>query len=417
MEDHLVPIDSESGPNRIPDKAPSNAKNHFEMRDRRRRLKAARKGMRRNLRPKPPRRKNWALDRHDGADDAERSRHERIMPIDEGDRRHALEQAAFRNPDAQPGAPSPRQSAVPGRPGTVITVSSGLCTVERDGVRIHCRIKTALTARETAFTNAVAVGDQVIVRDDGGDGGIIEDVLPRRTALTRPDVFHGHRRQVVVANADQILIVSSWREPFFWPELVDRCLIAALRSGLRSVVCMNKSDLAGNARDIENALQSYQALGHRTVKSSGLTGEGVAELADLLRNRTTVLTGLSGTGKSSLISAVQPDLRLRTSQVITSRKRRGEGRHTTTQSTMHRLEAGGFVVDTPGIREFGLSGLRRQELAGFFPEIAGLALDCRFSDCAHLDELGCAVRAGEATGSVPASRYHSYRLIHGTLPE
>ena len=127
----------------------------------------------------------------------------------------------------------------------------------------------------------------------------------------------------------------------------------------------------------------------------------------------TALAGMSGTGKSSLISAVQPGLDLRVAEVDGS----GEGRHTTTQATMLGLEGGGFVVDTPGVREFGLAGLRRRQLAGFYPEITSLAPSCRFNDCAHLDEPGCAVSAGRERGVVPTSRYHSYRAIRETLPE
>ena len=391
-------------------------KDPFERRERRRRLKVARKGLRRNLRRKPPRKKSWELDGGEGPNH-EYDRHERIMPIDEADRRRAIERAAYKNPAAQPGPARAGASTVQGHTGTVVSVSTGLCTVVRDGAELQCRVKSTLTARESEFTNAVAVGDEVLLHDDGAGGGVVQEVLPRRSALARPDVFHSHRRQVIVANADQILIVSSWREPLFWPELVDRCLIAAQRSNLLPIVCINKTDLAEDAGELDGTLQPYVALGHRTIRCSGLTGAGVDELGDLLLNKTTVLTGLSGTGKSSLISAVQPGLRLRTSHVSRSRKRRGEGRHTTTQVTMLRLESGGFVVDTPGIREFGLSGLRCQELAGYFPEVSGLATECRFNNCAHLDDPGCAVQAASAAGTLSATRYHSYRSIYETLPK
>ena len=270
---------------------------------------------------------------------------------------------------------------------------------------------------ETSFTNVVAVGDEVKVSEDGSGGGMVDEVLPRRSALARPDVHAGNRSrrsQVIVANADQLLIVSSWREPQFWPELVDRCIIAAQRSELIPVVCVNKIDLANDAAEVEKALEPYEAVGYRIVKTSVVTGEGVTALRELLRDKTTALTGMSGTGKSSLISAVQPGLELRTSEVSSSR---AEGRHTTTQVVMLGLAAGGFVVDTPGIREFGLSGLRPHELASFYPEISALAPMCRFNDCAHIEEPGCAVRAGEEDGTVHASRYHTYRTIRETLPK
>ena len=389
---------------------------NFEKAIRGRRLQKALKGKRRNLEPKPPRKKDWTRESYDSWDDSNLDQRERIMPIDERDRRRSLEQAAFKDPGAQP-VPKKRAPVAPDGPGTVVSVSSGLCVVELAGTRLQCRIRSKLTAAETSFTNVVAVGDEVRVSDDGSGGGIIEEVLPRRTVLARPDVFHSHRRQVIVANSDQLLIVSSWREPQFWPELVDRCIITAQRGGLMPIVCVNKIDLAEDAVELEDALQPYETLGHRIIKTSVVTGEGVTELRDLLRDKTTALTGMSGTGKSSLISAAQPGLDLRTAQVSSSRKRQGEGRHTTTQVTMLSLEAGGFVVDTPGVREFGLSGLRRHELASFYPEISALAPRCRFNNCAHLEEPGCAVRAGKENGAVHASRYHTYKAILGTLPE
>ena len=263
----------------------------------------------------------------------------------------------------------------------------------------------------------MAVGDAVVVSDDGAGGGIVEEILPRRSALMRPDASYSHRLQVVVANADQVLIVSSWREPYFWPELVDRCIIAAQRSGLSPIICVNKVDLVANHAELNATLQPYEALDYRIIRTSTVTGEGVGLLRDTLKNKITVLTGLSGTGKSSLISAVQPGLWLRTSEVSRSSRHRGEGQHTTTQVTMLHLEDGGAVVDTPGVREFGLSGLRRHQIAGFFPEIATLTSGCRFNNCTHLNEPGCAVQDGVVTGAVPTSRYHSYRLIRETLPE
>jgi ribosome biogenesis GTPase len=221
---------------------------------------------------------------------------------------------------------------------------------------------------------------------------------------------------MVVANADQLLVVSSWREPSIWLELIDRYLIAALRSGLEPIICVNKVDLAEDEAELRETLLPYHGLGHRTTLTSAITGEGVDELRCLLADRTTVLAGLSGTGKSSLLSVVQPGLNLKTGDISTS-PGRTVGRHTTAQAAMFRLEAGGAVIDTPGIQEFGLAGLRRDELAGFFPEIVALASSCRFNNCSHASEPDCAVIAAQGAGSLAASRYHSYRAIHATLPE
>ena len=336
------------------------------------------------------------------------------MLIDEGDRRRGLEKAVLWATEVKP-SPHSRSPITAGELGTVVSVSRGLCVVEINGVRLQCRIRGKLTAAETSFTNAVVVGDEVKVSSDGMESGsgIVEDVVPRTSLLTRADVSYGHLRQLIVANVDQVLIVSSWREPRFWPELVDRCIIAAQRSGLMPIVCINKVDLAVDAAETRDALQPYEILGHRIITTSAVTGEGICMLRKVLRDKKTALAGMSGTGKSSLISAVHPGLSLRISHVSKS----GEGRHTTTQATMMGLDIGGFVVDTPGIREFGLSGLRRHELAAFYPEIAPLALKCRFNNCSHVEEPGCAVMEGLRNGAVYLSRYHSFRAIRGTLSE
>ncbi len=340
------------------------------------------------------------------------------MPIDERDRRRAIERAAFEEDAALPDASEPTPATLNG-PGRVVSVSGGLSIVEIEGTRLQCHIRSKLTTAETSFTNVVAVGDKVIVNIDGDGGGVIEEILPRVSSLTRPDVFHGHRRQVIVANAEQVLIVSSWREPHFWPEFVDRCLIASQLSDLVPIVCINKIDLAleEDAAKLEEVVQTYAALGYRVIKTSAVTGEGVDTLREVLRGKTSVLAGMSGTGKSSLISRVHPGFNLRVSEVSSSSKNLGEGRHTTTLATMFSLDFGGYVVDTPGVRVFGLSGLRRHQLTEFYPEVASLGRECRFGDCSHVEEPDCAVREGLEDGKVHENRYHSYRTIRDTLPE
>ena len=382
----------------------------------RRTMRQVRKQIKRNRQPKPARRKNWMPDSFDDLDEFyDLPKTEPVMPRGERERRQAVMAAALTTLENQASADEellPAEEPT-GSQGVVVEVSSGLCCVDLGGHSLICGLRGSLTAQDTGFTNVVAVGDEVVVSENSSDRGVVEAVLPRRSVLARPDVFYHHLKQVIAANADQLLIVASWRDPIFWPELTDRYLIAAERNNLSPIICVNKIDLAENLADCQSALRPYLDLRYRVLFTSALTDEGVSGLREVLRGRMTVLAGLSGVGKSSLLSAVEPGLQLRTGEVS---ERSGEGQHITTQVNLFRLDIGGFVVDTPGIREFGLSGLRRAELARFYPEMTAVERNCRFSDCSHLHEPGCAVQAAVRQGLVSATRYHNYRKIYADLP-
>jgi len=382
----------------------------------RRTMRQVRKQIKRNRQPKPARRKNWMPDSFDDLDELyDLPQAERIMPRGERERRQAVMDAALATLEEQDSADEelPATEEPLGLQGVVVEVSSGLCRVDVGGRSLTCALRGSLTAQDTGFTNVVAVGDEVIVSENSSKQGVVEAVLPRRSVLARPDVFYRHLKQVIVTNADQLLIVASWRDPIFWPELTDRYLIAAERNNLLPLICVNKIDLAEDVTDYQSALRPYLHLGYRVLFTSALSGEGVNVLREALRGRMTVLAGLSGVGKSSLLSAIQPGLQLRSGEVS---ERSGEGQHVTSQVNLFRLDVGGFVVDTPGIREFGLSGLHRAELARFYPEMTAVQGSCRFSDCSHLHEPGCAVRAAVRQGAVSATRYHNYRKIYAELP-
>lgn len=386
-------------------------------------MRLVRKQLKRNREPNRVRTRNWLrrepsdtqdLDEWNTTEEWDSPQSERVMPIGERERRDANRVrllALLGEQEQTVHAETPADGA--GAQGIVLEVSTGLCRVDVHGRQVLCSLRGSLGAVETGFTNVVAVGDQVYVEEANGAQGVVTGVLPRRSVLVRPDVFQSHLQQVIVANADQLLIVASWREPPIWLELIDRYLIAAERNALTPVICVNKVDLADNTEACRLESQPYLRLGHPVLFTSATRGDGVDDLRQRLRDRTTVLAGLSGVGKSSLLQAVQPGLRLRTSEVS---ERRHAGRHTTTQVNMLRLEAGGFVVDTPGIREFGLVGLARRDLAQYYPEIVALGIDCRFGDCSHMDEPDCAVRAGVGSGLVSTARYHNYRKIWSELP-
>ena len=379
----------------------------------RRQSPGARKTLRRSgsVKRTRARQNDWTSTTDRDWDDATPERLERIMPRDERDRRRRIEQAATETGPADPGLGVER-AAADAEVALVTAVAGMSARIERDGTEYPATIRGLLTELDTGYINPVAVGDRAVITMDGAGAWAIGDVLPRKTVLARMDPYLAPRQQIVAANVDQLLIVSSWRDPDLWLELVDRYLISAGLSEIEPVICINKADLVDDIPEYEATVSVYRDMGHRVLLTSAVTGQGISELKSALARSLTAVVGLSGTGKSSLMAAVQPGLDIRVGEISDAHR---QGRHTTAQSTLYRLETGGYVADTPGIREFGIVGLTLGELPLYFPEIDELAADCRFSNCSHLEEPGCAVRAGEERGRISASRVASYRAVFDEL--
>jgi ribosome biogenesis GTPase len=253
--------------------------------------------------------------------------------------------------------------------GDVIQVFSLYSDVNVSGKLYQCVVRKTLSKLSDS---AIVVGDRVRVRDldlideQGKPQAVIEQVLPRSSILTRSDSFKGIEQHPIVANARQMLIVASVREPKVKWGLVDRMLIAAQAGNLKPIVCLNKSDL-GLDDDSKSALAHYAAIDVETLTTSVPASRGLEELKDLLRDQITVLAGHSGVGKSTLINAVEPNLNLRTGDISNYT---GKGRHTTTSARRYPLSTGGAVIDTPGVKLFGLWGVTSDNLLDFFPDIA-----------------------------------------------
>ena len=375
-------------------------------------LKKVRKEMKNNRKSKRVRRKDWQVDDFDEFDDI---LDERMIPRGEREQRKKIQLEALAELEEDTNQPEQFHNQV-GEQGVVTEVSSGFCRVNLGPANpnLVCTVRGSLTAHDTGFTNIVTVGDNVQVSINGTEQGVIEAVLPRHSALVRPESFHGYKKQVIAANVDQLLIVAAWRNPHIWLELIDRYLIAARRNKLQPIICINKTDLANDVAACRAEMLPYVKLDYRLIFTSTVTGYGIEELQAVLRNRTTVLAGLSGVGKSSLLAAVQPGSTIRVGAV---NEDSGDGRHTTTQASWHSLDIGGAVVDTPGIREFGLSGLQAAELGQFYPEIEALAHRCRFADCSHIHEPGCEVVTAVEQGRVSAVRYKNYTKIYEALAQ
>jgi ribosome biogenesis GTPase len=274
--------------------------------------------------------------------------------------------------------------------GLAIKVYGGFCFVWFEGKAGKCTLRGKLRTK-----GRVLAGDEVVFKDLAGGRGVVEDVKPRRSELVRPPV----------ANADQALVVTSFQDPSPALNLLDRILVHCEAAGIRAVICVNKLDLADSGAEGEAWIQTYRGAGYPTLLTSAVTGEGVLAVREVLTGRITVLAGPSGSGKSSLINAVQPGLNLPTGEISAKLQR---GRHVTRHVELLVLDGGGWVADAPGFSVLRLEGIDRMELAGLFPEFAEHAGGCRFTDCIHYREPDCAVRRAVAGGSVARFRYAHY---------
>ncbi|MEL6443207.1 MAG: ribosome small subunit-dependent GTPase A [Bacteroidota bacterium] len=316
-------------------------------------------------------------------------------------------------PEAAPEAPSTAEGVVARSTGSWYDV------LLPDGERIQARArgKFRLIAEEIDETNPVAVGDHVEIRLEDDGTALITDIRPRTTKLSRRAAGRRHSREhVLVANVDAAWCVQSVFAPKFNSGFVDRVLVMAEAYGVEAGVVINKADLMVGHKKAEEAIgfwiSLYESLGYPVLLTSAELGIGVDEFRDALTDRTSVVAGPSGVGKSSLLNAVDPALDLRTGEVS---QKTQKGKHTTTFYTLYPLAAGGYVVDTPGIREFGLWDMTPPELGGYFVEMRPLIQDCRFPNCTHDHEPGCAVTAAVDEGTVTLERYGSYLNILASL--
>jgi len=239
--------------------------------------------------------------------------------------------------------------------------------------------------------------------EPGGDLFGVVDVEPRRSLLSRR-VPEGRGARPVAANVDHVFVVTATADPAPLPQLIDRLLVVAEANSIPAAVVVNKIDL-----DPGVALgERFRSAGYEVFRTSAVTGEGIAAFRTALTSGTSVVTGPSGGGKSSLLNAIQPGLRLRTGEISTKARR---GRHTTVSAIMVPLAGGGFLMDTPGFSEVGLWGIEARDLPECFPEMRPLLGQCRYADCRHMIEPGCTVRTAVAEGRIQADRYNSYRAL------
>jgi ribosome biogenesis GTPase len=292
--------------------------------------------------------------------------------------------------------------------GVVTAVFGPLVRVQVENQASVVPFRRKLRWYEGTEDRRLVVGDHVTVEGRAPDLIVVE-VGPRRTTLTRRSPGE-HRPRVIAANVDQAVVVMATSSPEPNPRLLDRLLVACHHAGIEPVVCFNKVDQGTAA--IDGWIGDYQDAGYEIVLASARTARGVGCLARRVAGRTTLFCGPSGVGKSALLNAIHPGYRLREGSISEAT---GKGRHTTTTAQLLALPGAGFVVDTPGLREFGLWDLAVPDLQACFPEIARSASGCSFADCGHLTEAGCAVRSAVDAGTLSARRYTSFLKLREEL--
>jgi ribosome biogenesis GTPase len=322
--------------------------------------------------------------------------------------------------EGEAGTPAARAAdAIPGR---VLRVHGLYSFVEADDGRVfRCTVRRVLKSLTTDERSVVTTGDRVLFsRQETGDRrqetqdpltpdprplppaeGVIEHVHPRKGVLTRAS---RRREHVLVANVDQLVIVMSLVQPDLKPHLIDRYIATARKGDLAPILCLNKADLADPV-ELQPLVGAYSQLGIPTLLTSATTGLGIDRLRVLLAGRATVFSGQSGVGKSSLLNAIQPELALRVKSVSEETQK---GQHTTTAAELIRLDTGGWVVDTPGVRQLQLWDTRPEEVEGLFDEFRPLVPLCGFPDCTHTHEQRCAVKDAVQRNLVSDRRYFSY---------
>jgi len=297
--------------------------------------------------------------------------------------------------------------------GTVIRNTGSQYIVRLDsGAELHCKVKGNFRIKGLRTTNPVAVGDRVDTGEPGQDGvAFITAVLPRQNYIIRRSTNLSKAAHIIAANIDCAILVATLVHPATPLTFIDRFLATAEAYNVPAALVINKIDLLPDAEDrelLDAVLGLYRSIGYGAVGISAETGEGMDKLSEILAGKTSLISGNSGVGKTTLINALIPGLNLRTGEISAAHD---TGMHTTTFSEMFSLPGGGEIIDTPGIRGFGTVEFKPEEVGHYFPEIFRLSEQCRFGNCTHTHEPGCAVLEALDEHRIAQSRYTSYLSI------
>lgn len=299
-------------------------------------------------------------------------------------------------------------------PGTVIRSTGSWSTVLlEDGSELSCKLRGQYRIKELRTTSPISVGDKVEVSIEPGEErtGSIEKIHERKNYIIRRSVNLSKEAHIIASNIDQALVIATVHHPRTSFGFIDRFLCVAEAYNIKAAVVINKTDLNRDEKSLalqSEYLECYQSIGYKTFTTSALEETGLDQLLDWMKDKVTLISGHSGVGKSTLINCLIPDLDLPTGEIS---EMHSKGTHTTTFAEMFQLDDGGFLIDTPGIKEFGMVDMRNGEISHYFPEIFKASERCRFNNCVHLNEPGCAVVEQVNDGRIPNSRYSSYLSI------
>lgn len=288
--------------------------------------------------------------------------------------------------------------------GTVIKSTGSNYLVDCNGKTYECKMRGKIRLSNLRTTNPVAVGDYVNFED-----GVIKEILPRKNFIIRKSINLSKESHIIASNLDQCMLIVTLIMPETALEFIDRFLLMAEAYNVKTIIVFNKLDLYSDLQDLlTETMEIYQRIGYKCVAVSAKTGEGIETLRELLKDKTTLISGNSGTGKSTLINKIDNNLTLKTGEIS---QYNFSGKHTTTFAEMFFLNFGGRIIDTPGIKGFGIIGLDKKDVSHNFPEFFSRLENCKFYNCTHTNEPGCAVKQAVENGEIAPSRYHSYISI------
>ena len=291
--------------------------------------------------------------------------------------------------------------------GTVYKSTGSWYLVKARDNFLECRIKGKIRLKDISTTNPIAVGDHVIFELENDGNGIISDILPRTNYIIRKSVNLSKQRHIIASNIDISVLVVTLNNPTTSKNFIDRFLVSCQAYDIPVIIAFNKVDTYTEEEksELEKLIKIYKKIGYSCELISAKYGKGINELINLMKNKTCIISGHSGVGKSTLVNSISPNLRLKTKEISSSHN---QGKHTTTYAEMFDLDFNIRVIDTPGIRGFGLVDISKYELGDFFPEFFSAKQECKFNNCLHLDEPDCNIKKKIQEGEIYESRYHTY---------